>query len=232
MLLNTCGKGQADLLKLCSFSSFSGSPFSTACILEASLTAPFGLAICCCQIFHQAVSGTRSYRESVLATCAGVPPQSPALLSPILSSSYQGAVKMAEQLLSANSMAGQEASSSPNKRSSSRREEVDQMEQGFSDDDLDLVPYPPPFTGLFHPVLFKSLLHKATSQIGTTSATPVEPLGPQVSDKAEISELIITQENIPCPRFFLETPWSCLQWMTLWPSLFPPQRSLGTLLRL
>ncbi|ETE69199.1 hypothetical protein L345_04997, partial [Ophiophagus hannah] len=53
-------------------------------------------------------------------------------------------------------------------------EEPDQVEQGFFDDDLDLVPdRPPPFTGLFRPALFKSLLHKAgaTAQIRTSLPT-------------------------------------------------------------
>ncbi|KAG8135810.1 hypothetical protein E2320_008836 [Naja naja] len=45
---------------------------------------------------------------------------------------------------------------------------------------------------------------KATAQIGNPSSTPVEPSGPHVLDKAEFSEPVIMQENIPCPSFFLE----------------------------
>ncbi|KAG8139476.1 hypothetical protein E2320_002252, partial [Naja naja] len=61
-----------------------------------------------------------------------------------------------------------------------------------------------------------SLLHKArtTAQIGMNLPSPVEPLSPQVLDKAVFSEPVIMQENIPYPKLFSEVVQR--QWNPAW----------------
>lgn len=71
-------------------------------------------------------------------------------------------------------------------------------------DDKGLVPDPPAVTGLFHPTLFKSLLHKAraTAQLGVGTTPPETFLGPLDPDTGFFSSPVAKQKEIPTPKLF------------------------------
>ncbi|XP_026534286.1 uncharacterized protein LOC113419213 [Notechis scutatus] len=85
------------------------------------------------------------------------------------------------------------------RNSASALEDEEQRDQAMSEDE-DLIPDAPPFTGLFHPVLFKSW---STVQKGVERRAPEEPSDSQGLNNIVFSEPAITQKDIPYPKLFL-----------------------------
>ncbi|XP_039201699.1 lamina-associated polypeptide 2-like [Crotalus tigris] len=139
------------------------------------------------QAVAQVVASTLHQRARPESTASEVPSHSNAsYLSQAEADTYQGPVSQFNSSMSRTSFTGDE----------------EQRELGLSEDE-DLPPDPPAFTGLFNPDLFKSLLQKATStaQLGPEGVPEAEPSTSQ--GPTGCSEATFTQQDIPCPSFFL-----------------------------